>query len=91
MGIIFIAEVVEWLTLSTAVREVAGSILTEGMFSEKSISGYFSHLNTWIQGKPNTVYQGDYKWVSHVSLIPENVWCLCLFSWLVVFTTILPT
>ena len=30
-----IAEVVEWLTPSTAVREVAGSIPAKGMFSEK--------------------------------------------------------
>ena len=40
----YYAEVVEWLMLSTAVREVVGSIPAEGMFSEKYLRLELSHV-----------------------------------------------
>ena len=39
-----LAEVVEWLTPSTEVRDIAGSIPTEGMFSEKYLRLELYHV-----------------------------------------------
>ena len=70
-----IAEVVEWLAPSTAVLEVVGSILAEGMFSETlSPAWTFPWVFSKVQiGKPNTVLRIDYKGVSRVYIKSEHV------------------
>ena len=61
----FIAEVVEWLTPSTAVREVAGSIPAKGMFWEKYLRLELSKKVRKANQK--TVRRSDYKEVFRVS------------------------
>ena len=50
---------VEWLTLSTAVRKVAGSIQTKGMFSEKYLQLELSHVQ--IHGYQESLRQAKLK------------------------------
>ena len=79
------AEVVEWLAPSTAVSEVAGLILAEGIFSE-TLSPSFCDgqmVKTWILskvqiGKPTTVRRSDYKGGSLVSIKSEHVKALTI-------------